>query len=76
MSNTKLTDKAAFEQLVRSGRRQNRIEWTPVPGQDDRDSLNRALRRAAGRDAPEPGGEPHPWKSVQDADKRDDGDTR
>jgi hypothetical protein len=66
MSNVKPSDREAFESLIRSGRRTNRIEWVPVPGQDDRDSLNRALRRAAGRDAPEPGEEPqsHPWKSI------------
>ena len=66
MSGQKLTDKAAFEILIRGGRRQNKIDWTPVPGQDDQDALNRALRRAAGRDAPEPGEapQPHPWKSI------------
>jgi hypothetical protein len=66
VTNTKTTDRDAFEQLVRFGRRTNRVNWTPAPGQDDRDALNRALRRAAGRDAPEPGEapQPHPWKSL------------
>ncbi len=66
MSSQKPTDKSAFETLIRSGRRTNRVNWTPAPGQDDRDALNRALRRAAGRDAPEPGEapQPHPWKSL------------
>jgi len=76
MADTKLSDKVAFESLIRSGRRTNKVEWVPVPGQDDRDALNRAIRRAAGKDAPEPVGEPHPWKSLQDAGKRDSGDTR
>ncbi len=64
MSNEKPSDREAFEQLVRSGRRQNKIEWTPVPGQDDRDALNRAIRKASGRGEQEPGDEPFPWKSV------------
>jgi len=76
MSGQKLTDKAAFEQLVRSGRRQNRINWTPVPGQDDRDALNDAIRKASGRGEQESGDEPHPWKSLQDGGQRDSGDTR
>ena len=64
MSGQKLTDKAAFEQLVRSGRRQNKIEWVPVPGQDDRDALNAAIRKASGRGEQEPDDKPFPWKSV------------
>jgi len=76
MSNTKLTDKAAFETLIRSGRRQNKVDWVLGGDQSDVDALNRALRRAGGKDAPEPIGEPHRWKSLESADKRDSGDTR
>ncbi len=65
MSDQKPSDKVAFESLIRSGRRTNRVSWTPVPGQDDRDALNAAIRRAAGRGDPEPVGEPHPWKSLE-----------
>ncbi len=66
MSNEKLSDKIAFETLIRSGRRQNRIEWTPTGDKADNDALNAAIRRASGRDAPESGEEPqsHPWKSI------------
>ncbi len=64
MSGQKLTDKIAFESLIRSGRRTNKVEWTPVPGQDDRDALNAAIRRAAGRGEQESDDEPHPWKSL------------
>ncbi len=77
MSDTpKMSDKAAFEQLVRSGNRTNRVNWTLSGDQSDVDALNRALRRAGGKDAPEPVGEKFPWKSLQDADKRDSGDAR
>jgi hypothetical protein len=66
MSDQKPSDKVAFETLIRSGRRTNRLSWTPVPGQDDRDALNAAIRRAAGRGEQEPGEESrsHPWKSI------------
>jgi hypothetical protein len=76
MSNAKLTDKAAFETLIRGGRRTNKVEWVSAPGQDDRDALNAAIRKAAGRGEQEPGDESYPWKSLQDGDKRDSGDTR
>ncbi len=64
MADEKLTDKVAFETLIRSGRRQNKIEWVPVAGQEDRDALNQAIRKAAGRGEPEPDAQPFPWKSV------------
>jgi len=77
MSGQKLTDKAAFEQLVRSGRRKNRIEWVPVPGQDDRDALNAAIREASGRGKQEQSARPFPWKSIEgDGSDGDDWDTR
>jgi hypothetical protein len=76
MSDEKLSDRDAFNIFVRAGQRRNKIDWTPTGDPADNDALNRALRRAGGRDAPEPGGEPHPWKSLQDAGKRDSGDTR
>jgi len=76
MSEQKLSDRDAFNVFVRAGQRRNKINWTPTGDQEDTDALNRAIRRASGRDAPESGGEPHPWKSLQDADKRDSGDTR
>ncbi len=67
MSDTpKMSDKAAFESLIRSGQRKNKVDWVLGGDQADTDSLNRALRRAAGRDAPEPGEEPqsYPWQSI------------
>jgi hypothetical protein len=69
MSSQKPTDKSAFETLIRSGRRTNRVNWTPAPGQDDRDALNRAIRDASGRGAPEPGDQPFPWRSLGDDDR-------
>ncbi len=63
MSDQKLTDKEAFESLFRSGRK-NKINWTPTGDKEDTDALNRAIRRASGRDAPEPVSEKFPWKSV------------
>ena len=58
----------AFRQL----RKSNRVDWNPStsrnPAERQRahDALNRALRRASGRDAPEPGAAPetHPWRSL------------
>jgi hypothetical protein len=66
MTDAKPTDKVAFESLIRSGRRTNRVNWVPAPGQDDRDALNQAIRRAAGRGEQESGEEPQPrpWKSL------------
>ena len=67
MSDTpKMSDKAAFEQLVRSGNRTNRINWTLSGDQSDVNDLNAAIRRASGRGEPEPGEESqsHPWKSI------------
>jgi len=37
-----VSDKVAFETLVRAGRRQNKIDWTPTGDQADQDALNRA----------------------------------
>ena len=64
MSNEKPTDKVAFESLIRFGRRTNRVEWTPAPGQDDRDALNQAIREASGRGKQEQSDQPYPWKSI------------
>jgi hypothetical protein len=66
MVGAKPSDKVAFESLIRSGRRQNKIEWVPVAGQGDRDALNAAIRKASGRGEPEPGEEPqsYPWKTI------------
>ena len=59
----------AFRQLRSKGR----VDWNPTSSRDpadrqaDRDALNRALRRAGGKDAPEPETPPpFPWKSVSD----------
>ncbi len=66
MADVKPTDKAAFEQLVRSGNRTNRINWTLSGDRQDVEDLNAAIRRAAGRGEQEPGEESrsHPWKSI------------
>ncbi len=65
MSDTpKMSDRDAFETLIRSGNRTNRINWTLSGDRQDVDDLNAAIRRASGRDDPEPGGEKFPWKSV------------
>jgi len=70
MSDQKPTDKAAFEQLIRGGQRANKVNWTPIAGQADTDALNRAIRRASGRDDPEEGGEPFPWKNLGGGDEK------
>ena len=64
MSNTKVSDKAAFEQLVRSGNRTNRINWTLSGDRQDVDDLNAAIRRASGRGEIVRDAQPHPWKSI------------
>ena len=67
-----MSDKEAFESLIRAGRRQNKISWVPSTSLDpadraaDRDALNRAIRRAGGKDAPEPVSEKFPWTSLKD----------
>jgi hypothetical protein len=77
MSDQKPSDKAAFEQLIRSGRRTNRVDWVPAPGQDDRDALNQAIREASGRGKQEQFARPFPWKSIEDdGSDGDDRDTR
>ena len=46
-----------------------------VRGDESRDALNRALRRAAGHDVPEhnlPPTSTYPWKSISDGDVPDD----
>jgi len=63
MSNThQLSDRDAFNVFIRAGQRRNKISWIPTGDKEDTDALNRAIRRASGRDAPESGSEPHPWK--------------
>ena len=73
MSDQKPTDKSAFEQLIRDqrGQRANKISWIPVAGQEDRDALNRAIRRASGRGEQESGDQPFPWTSLKDGDRED-----
>ena len=75
MTDTKLSDKDAFNVFIRAGRKRNKINWTPTGDQADTDALNRAIRRAGGKDAPEPVGEPHPWKSLQDGAIDEEGST-
>jgi hypothetical protein len=66
MSERKLTDKAAFESLIRFGRRTNKVNWTLSGDQSDVDDLNAAIRKASGRGEPEPGEEPrsYPWETI------------
>jgi len=78
MSNAKqMSDKQAFETFVRGGQRQNKISWVPSTSLDpadraaDRDALNRAIRRASGRDDPEEDRKPYPWKSLEAGDDED-----
>jgi len=59
-----MSDKQAFEQLIRGGRRTNRVNWTPTGDRQDVDDLNAAIRKAAGRGEREPDDKPFPWKSV------------
>ncbi len=54
MSERKLTDKAAFESLIRFGRRTNKVNWTLSGDQSDVDDLNAAIRKASGRGEPNP----------------------
>jgi hypothetical protein len=81
MTSEKLSDKQAFEQLLRSGQRTNKISWTPSTSLDpadraaDRDALNRAIRRASGRDDPEEDRKPHPWKSLESGAGDEEGST-
>lgn len=71
MSNDKKHD--ALNDAFRQLRNQTRIHWNPTSSrnpadrQQDRDALNRALRRAAGKDAPEPDA----WKSLGSEDPDD-----
>ncbi len=70
MTDEQKTDQKAiiggFNQLVRDERSRHRVQVTAATS---RDSLNRELRRAAGREpqhaegAPEPGS--FPWKSLE-----------
>ena len=73
MSNEKLTDAEAFDVLIRAGRKRNKISWTPTGDQADTDALNRAIRRAAGRDDPESADRPFPWKALGDDHQGKDG---
>jgi len=38
----------------------------PVPGREDRDALNAAIRRASGRGEQESDDQPYRWKSIKD----------
>jgi hypothetical protein len=78
MSNTKqMSDKQAFEQLIRGGQRTNRVSWRPSSSPDpadqraDRDALNQAIRRAASRGEQEEDAEPFPWTSLKDGGRED-----
>jgi hypothetical protein len=67
MSNTpKTSDRDAFETLIRSGQRKNKVNWIMRGDRQDVDDLNAAIRKASGRGEPEPGGEPYPWTSLKD----------
>jgi hypothetical protein len=76
MSDTpKLSDRDAFNIFVRAGQRRNKISWTPTGDQEDTDALNRAIRRAAGRDDPEEDRRPYPWTSLSGHDGNKSGGT-
>jgi len=67
MSNTpKTSDRDAFETLIRSGQRTNRINWTLSGDRQDVDDLNAAIRRASGRGEQEEDRKPFPWTSISD----------
>lgn len=61
--------------LFRAVKDRNKFAWTPETDPDpavrqhDRDALNQAIRRAAGRGEQEPADEPLPWKSVMPEEK-------
>jgi len=67
MSDTKpMSDRQAFESLIRSGRRTNRINWTLSGDRQDADDLNAAIRKASGRgEQEEDGARSYPWKSLE-----------
>jgi hypothetical protein len=65
---------SAFNQLVRGEHARHRVHWRPSSSSDpdvqraDRDSLNDALRIAAGRDPQHAEEEPEgtfPWRSLE-----------
>ncbi len=61
---TKTSDRDAFETLIRSGRRTNRLSWTLSGDRQDVDDLNAAIRKASGRGEQEPDDKPFPWTSI------------
>jgi len=67
----KLSDADAFNLFVRAGQRKNKISWIPTGDKEDTDALNRAIRRASGRDDPESDSQPFPWRSLGDDDRED-----
>jgi hypothetical protein len=73
MSGQKLTDKVAFETLIRSGRRTNRLSWTLSGDRQDVEDLNAAIRKASGRGEREPDDKPYPWKSIGNDGHDDEG---
>ena len=72
MSNApKTSDRDAFETLIRSGQRKNKLSWTLSGDQSDVDDLNAAIRKASGRGEREPDDKPFPWKSVAGDESED-----
>ncbi len=53
MSNTpKTSDRDAFEILIRSGQRKNKVNWIMRGDRQDVDDLNAAIRKASGPASP------------------------
>ncbi len=76
MSNTpKTSDRDAFETLIRSGQRKNKVNWIMRGDRQDVDDLNAAIRKASGRGEQEDdGARSYPWKSLGDDHAGDDED--
>jgi len=67
MSNTpKTSDRDAFETLIRSGQRKNKVNWIMRGDRQDADDLNAAIRKASGRGEQEEDRKPFPWTSISD----------
>ena len=66
MSDTKLSDKEAFDILVRAGRKRNKVDWVLGGDQADINALNDAIRKAGGHDPQHEGQEQgtFPWTSI------------
>jgi hypothetical protein len=76
----KRPDNRAVNDAMRAALNASRVHWNPSTSLDpaeraaDRAALNRAVRRAAGKDAPEPEEGPgtYPWRSITPDDEPDD----